>query len=147
MKKVLNITMWALVGVSAFLILALFFNLSDETTLNSWINTNLVWSYILFAITAGAAVISGLLQMIIDPAAAKKSLVAVIGIVVIFGIAYMLSPDEMPRFFGVDKFIEDGTLTLTVSKWIDTGLIVTYILFALTLLATIYWSVVQVFKK
>ena len=147
MKNVLNITMWVLVGFSAFLILALYFNLGNEAKLSSWINTNLVWAYILFAITAGAAIFFGVVQTATNLAAAKKSLIAVAGIAVIFGIAYMLSPNEMPKFLGVEKFIADGTLTLSVSKWIDTGLIVTYILFALTVLATVYWSIAQVFKK
>ena len=54
--KITTIFLWALLVVSAILIISLMVNISDndaDPTMGSWINSNLVWGYILVAIGAG----------------------------------------------------------------------------------------------
>lgn len=149
-EKVLNIMMWVLVAVSAFLMISLIVNISDDDAnpaMSTWLNTNLTWSYVLLIVTVALIVLFGLVQTIGNKEATKSALIALGCGVVIFGISYAMASDEIPQFFGSERFVADGTLTSSVSKWIDTTLIVAYILFGLTLIATVFWSVSHVFKK
>jgi len=148
-KKALKIFIWAVVGITAVLVIALISNISDDdasTAMNSWISTNLMWSYILLILCGIIAVGFGLYQTFTDKEAAKGGLTTLVCAVVIFGISYLFASDNMPVFFGVQKFIDDGTLTLTVAKWADTMIIGTYILFGLTIVATVYSAVANSFK-
>jgi hypothetical protein len=61
-------------------------------------------------------------------------------------ISYLLASDEMPNFLGAQKFIEDGTLTTSTMKWIDTGLIATYLVLGTSIVSIIYASVSRFFK-
>lgn len=150
LEKVLNIMMWVLVAVSAFLIISLIVNISEDeadSAMGAWLNTNLSWAYILLIACSFTAIIFSLFQAFTNKEAGKKGLLVLGAAVVVFVISYGLASDAIPQFYGVEKFVAEGTLTNTVSKWIDTTLIVTYILFGLTLLATVFWSVARVFKK
>ncbi len=147
--KIVTIILWALLIVSAVLIVSLFVNLSENDTdpaMNSWVNSNLIWAYILTAICAGIAVLAGLVHMATDKQAAKGGLIslAFMGGVVI--ISYLLASPEIPQFIGVEKFLNDGTLNESVAKWVDTGLYATYLLLAIAILSIIGMSVVRVFK-
>ncbi|MGE4586239.1 MAG: hypothetical protein AB7D05_02735 [Mangrovibacterium sp.] len=150
LEKVLNILMVVLVAVSAVLIVSLISNISDneaDAVMNGWLNTNLSWAYILLFATGGIAIIASLIHTASNKAAARKGLVVFLAAVVVLVISYSLASDQLPQFFGVEKFVADGTLTTTVSKWIDTTLIATYILAGLTVGATIFWSVKRIVKK
>ena len=61
-------------------------------------------------------------------------------------ISYLSSSSEIPQFYGSQKFVENGTLTPTVSRWIGTGLIATYILSGLAFVAFVWSSVSRLFK-
>jgi hypothetical protein len=52
----------------------------------------------------------------------------------------------MPTFFGAQKFIDDGTVTPSVMKWVDTGLILTYIVLGISFASIIYASVSRLIK-
>ena len=149
LEKVLTIALWVLLAVSAFLIVSLMTNISEndaDATMGAWINTNLTWSYILLAIGAVVAVVFALYNTLTDKAAAKKGLMALVFAGVVLAIAYALSTDVLPQFHGVEKFIAEGTLTPSISKWIDTTLYATYILILLAIVATVVSSVSRVFK-
>jgi hypothetical protein len=47
----------------------------------------------------------------------------------------LLASDVIPQFAGVERFINDGTLTSQVAKMVDTGLYATYILLAIAILS------------
>ena len=149
LEKVLNIVLWVLLAVSAVLVVSLMTNISDndaDPTMGAWINTNLTWSYILLGIGAGVAVIGALYYTFTDKAAAKKGLIAVVFAGVVLAISYLLASDAIPQFYGVDKFVADGTLTNSIAKWIDTTLYATYILLLLTILSILGSSVFRIFK-
>jgi hypothetical protein len=118
----------------------------QDPTMGSWINTNLVWAYILVAIGAGVAIVSGLLNMVTDKKAAKGGLIALGFFAIVAVISYSLASDEIPQFIGVDKFINDGTLTASVARLVDTGLYATYILLGLAVLSIVFSSVTRLFK-
>ena len=58
----------------------------------------------------------------------------------------MMASDAMPTFFGAQKFIDDGTVTPSVMKWVDTGLIATYIVFGISVVSILYASVSRLIK-
>jgi len=147
--RILTILQWVLVTISAILIISLVVNISDvesDPTMGSWINTNLIWAYILLAIGAGAAIISAILHTLTDKKAMKQSLISLGFLVVVTVISYLLASDAIPIFYGVDKYINDGTLTPQISKWIGTGLYATYILLGIAILGMITSSVSRLFK-
>lgn len=146
--KIVTILLWVLILISAVLIVSLMANIGADTdpTMGGWINTNLIWAYILLAAAAGIAIVFALYHMITDIKAAKGGLIALVFLGAVALISYLLSSDAIPQFVGVQRFINDGTLTPTVSKWIDTGLHATYILLGLAILSIVYSSVSRLFK-
>jgi len=147
--KIVTIVLWGLLIISAVLIVSMMVNISEneaDPTMGSWINTNLVWTYILMALAAGIAILASIFHMVADINAAKKGLISVVFLGAVALIAYLLASDEIPQFIGVQKFINDGTLTEQVAKLVDTGLYATYILIGLAILSIAYSSVVNSFK-
>lgn len=147
--KITTIMLWVILGISLFLIISLLSNLETNTTdpgMSTWINANLYWSYVLLGICCAAAVILEFVNTISDKQATKNSLIGLglLGSVIL--VSYLLSDNEIPKFFGAEKFVADGTLTPSISQWIGTGLIATYILSAISVLGIIYSSVSRLFK-
>ena len=148
--RLMTIVLWVLLVVSAVLVVSLMVNINTENdadpTMLGWIDTNLVWAYILVALGAGIAVIFSLMHTFTDAAAAKQGLISLVFMVVVFGIAYVLASDAIPTFVGVEKYIADGTLTPKVSKLVGTGLYATYIMLFLAILGIAGSSVTRLFK-
>lgn len=148
--KLLTIGLWGVMLISAILIISMMVNISSndlDPTMNSWINTNMVWTFILLIAVAGIAVLAAIFQTVTDISAAKKGLLTLGVFLVIAIISYLLASDTMPSFLGVDKFIENGTLTPRVSKLIDTGLNATYILFIVAILSLALAPLMRLFDK
>jgi hypothetical protein len=149
LSRLLTILMWVILAVSAVLIVSMMVNISEnkaDPVMGGWINTNLIWSYILLAAGAGIALLAGILQMVSDLGAAKKGLISLGAIALVAVVAYSLATDAIPQFIGVDKFIADGTLTPSIAKMVDAGLIATYLLFGIAILSIVWSSVSQIFK-
>jgi hypothetical protein len=148
--KIVTIVLWALLIVSAVLVVSLMVNINEEVetdpAMNSWVNTNLVWAYILTAVGAGIAIIAGLVHTATDKKAAKSGLISLLFMGAVVLVAYLLASPEIPQFVGVDKFLNDGTLNESVAKLVDTGLYATYILLALAILSIAGMSVARLFK-
>ena len=149
--KIVTVILWVLLIVSAILIISLIVNIEGDAdnpapTMVSWINTNLVWAYILVALGAGVAVLAGLYHTVTDKQAAKKGIISLVFMGVVALVAYLFASPEIPDFIGVDKFINDGTLNEKVARMVDTGLYATYILIALAILAVASSSVIRLFR-
>lgn len=147
--KIVTITLWVLLLISSVLIVSLMVNISEndaDSTMLSWINTNLVWAYILIAFGAGVAIIAGLMQTVTDKKAAKGGVVSLVFMGVVALVSYMMASSEIPQFIGVDKFINDGSLTEGIAKLVDTGLYATYILLGIAILSIILTPVVRMFR-
>ena len=60
--KIVTIVLWALLIISGILVISLMVNIDEankqDPTMLGWVNTNIVWSYILVAFGAGIAIIS-----------------------------------------------------------------------------------------
>jgi hypothetical protein len=147
--KIVTVVLWALLIVSAVLIISLMVNISEndmDPTMGSWVNTNLIWAYILTAIGAGIAILAGLAKMATDKKAAKSGIIALAFMAGVVLVSYLLASPEIPQFAGVEKFLNDGTLNESVAKWVDTGLYTTYILLAIAVLSIAGMSVTRLFK-
>ncbi len=148
--KIVTIVLWALLIVSAILIISLVVNINEDVKTDpamlSWVNTNLIWAYILVIFGAAVAVLASLFHMFTDKKAAKGGLISIAFLGVVALISYLLASPEIPQFIGVDKFIADGTLNEQVAKLVDTGLYATYILLVLAVLAVASSSVMRFFR-
>jgi hypothetical protein len=143
--KIVSIVLWALIIVSAVLVVSLLANLSESETdpaMLSWINANLVWVYILGIIGAGIAVFFGLLHTVTSKQAAKSGIISLAFMGTVALVAFLLASPEMPQFIGIDKFIADG-LTANTVKLVDAGLIATYILFVIAVISIVVGPVIR----
>jgi hypothetical protein len=147
--KIVTILLWVLLIISAVLVISMMANISEneaDPTMGNWINTNLIWAYILMLIGAGVAIVAGVFHMATDFKAAKKGLISLAFLGAVALVAYLLASDQIPQFTGAQRFIQDGTLTSQVAKMIDAGLYATYILLALAVLSIVLAPVTRLFK-
>jgi NADH:ubiquinone oxidoreductase subunit 6 (subunit J) len=105
-----------------------------------WIDIALYISYILIFICAIAAIVLPLIQSAGDPKALLKSGVGVLAIVVVFGIAYMLSGNEVTEQYRQFGVLEGG------SKVIGGGIITVYLLFFIALAAIVYTEIMSIIR-
>lgn len=147
--KYITIFMWVIIIITAILAASFVANISDnkaDPAMNSWLSNNLIWAYILLILSLVLLIGFALYHMITDPKGAKKGLLSVLFMAVVLLIAYFLASDKLPTFLGAQKFIDDGTITPSIMKWIDTGLIATYIVLGISLLSLVYASVSKLIK-
>lgn len=148
--KIVTLVLWALLIVSAVLIVSLMVNINPEVetdpAMNSWVNTNLVWAYILIAIGAGIAILAGLANTATDKKAAKSGLISLLFMGSVGLVSYLLASPEIPQFVGVEHFLNNGDLNEHVAKLVDTGLYATYILLGIAILSIAGMSVTRLFK-
>jgi hypothetical protein len=133
LSKILNIVLYVLLGISALLGVLFYAGSVDSETL-------IAWCYILFGISAVAAIVFPIITMAKNPAGAKSALLGVVALIIVFVIAYALAGDEMlPKYKG---FIEGPE----ASKRVGAGLIAFYILAVGAIVATVYSGVSKLFK-
>jgi hypothetical protein len=150
-SKITTIILWVLMALSvalfAFMIVSIDDELNPSAKAVQMITMNLNWSIVLFGIAAVVAVVFALVQILGDKTKAIRALVSILILGAVLGVSYSLASSAIPSFFGVDKFVADGTLTENVSKWVGTGLYVTYVLFAGAFLSIIGFGVASIFKR
>ncbi len=148
--KIVTIVLWVLLIVSAVLIVSMMVNIDEanetDPTMLGWVNTNVIWAYILVVFAAAVAIFAGLFHMVTDKKAAKQGVISIVFLGAVVLISYLVASPEIPQFLGVDKFINDGTINEKIVKMVDTGLYATYILLALAVISIIFTSVTRLFK-
>jgi hypothetical protein len=148
--KIVTIVLWVLLIVSAVLIVSMMVNIDEanetDPTMLSWVNTNVIWAYILVVFAAAVAILAGLVHMVTDKKAAKQGIISIVFLGVVILVAFLLASPEIPQFIGVDKFINDGTINEKIVKMVDTGLYATYLLLGLAVLSILFTSVSRLFK-
>jgi hypothetical protein len=148
-SKILQILTWVLMAVTV--VFALIFYMGDVkpetagTRLEEPLITQsfLVWAYILFFVTAGITVVFSIINFIVNPKGGKKTLVSLVGGVLIIVVAYLLADDtvlNMPFYDGKDNV--PSTL-----KFVDTVMFTAYILAGLAFLAIVFSAVSRLFKR
>ncbi|MBN2262892.1 MAG: hypothetical protein JW735_08270 [Prolixibacteraceae bacterium] len=150
-RKFTSIILWVLMVLSVGLFVYMVANIDDESNPGKIavqaITLNLNWAIGLFAIATVVAIVFALFQMFGEKSKAIRALIVLAIFAVVLGVSYSVSSSEIPSFFGVEKFLADGTLTANISRWVDTGLYVTYILFASAFLAIIGFTAVNALKR
>ena len=134
-SKIVSIVSVILLAVSAISGIVTF--LTGE-----YIDWLLIWTYIL----AGGAFFVIIVMSLIGMLNSKKSALTLLGVlagaaIIIFG-AHSLASDVLPTFHGVEEY----NLTLTIAKWVDTSLYVTYLLFGTAILGLAFTAVRESFK-
>jgi len=153
MAKIGKLLTYILLGVSVvsvILMFALMGNVSSnegDPKMDFWLNYNIYWAYVLFIVVCVLAFAFAIYQTVTDKKSAKSGALVLGGFILIGVVSYMLSSDQMPKFLGVESFIESGQLTLNVSKLIDTGLYVTYFLFIVSILSLALTPLFRLFEK
>ena len=140
MKKKLNIMMGILFAVTAALVLSAVISGGAETI----ISLNLIWGYILLIAAVVSVIWAAIKSTITNPAGLKNTLIAVAIVVVVVGVALgiALSHDGLviPNSAGG---VFDNPFELVIS---ETGIIVTYVVAAATLLVTLFGEVRNALK-
>lgn len=144
MNKLIRILYIVLLAASALLGILFYIGgteIDGETPV--FTNQFILWAYILTGIAAVASIVFPVFQMITNPKNAKKSLLGVIALVAVVVIAYFFSSGELMNLKAPElaKFNVSSTL-----KQVDTGIITTYILIGVAIVAMIYSEVANMFK-
>jgi hypothetical protein len=104
-----------------------------------------IGTYIIAGLTLLLVLIFSVSNMFIKPKAAKNALIGIGALVIIIIVSYFLStPDIDPKF--VLDIAENTVVTDALSQQVGAGLIATYILAGLSVLAIIYASVSKLIK-
>lgn len=104
-----------------------------------------IGTYIIAGLTLLLVLIFSVSNMFIKPKAAKNALIGIGALVIIIIVSYLLStPDIDPKF--VLDIAENTVVTDALSQQVGAGLIATYILAGLSVLAIIYASVSKLIK-
>jgi hypothetical protein len=150
-SKLASIVLYVLMAISVVIFVIMFASIDSETdpseNARNLMTMNINWSIALFAIAGILALAFAIVQIVTDKSKAVSALGAIGILAVVVVISYALSSSEIPQFFGVDKFVADGSLTPVISKWIGTGLNVTYILFGGAILSVAGFGTMSVFKR
>ena len=140
MKKLLNIVMGSLFAVTLALVLWAVVSGGSEVAI-SW---NLLWGYTLLVVAVVSVLWAAIKGTITHPAGLKNTLIAVVLVVVVVGAALgiALSHDGLtiPNSAGG---VFDDPFELAIS---ETGILVTYVVAAATLIVTLVGEVRNVLK-
>lgn len=152
-SKILSIILFILLGVSAVFIILLYVGEEVEHVLpsgktklgptNLKLNIALNWAKILILIAAVIAILAQIYHLIFISRNILKPLIILVAFAIFIIIAYALASDEVLELVGYK-----GTDNVPhVLKRSGTGLIMAYILLALTLLSIVYTEVSKLIKK
>jgi hypothetical protein len=133
-NKLFNIILYSLLGLSALLSVLFAVDVVSEGIL-------ILWCYILLGVATVAAVVFPLITMAKNPKNAKNALIGVGGLIIVFGLGYVLSGSE-EIFDANAKVLADGA----TSKLSEAGLIAFYILGAGAIGTIIFSEVSKMFK-
>lgn len=140
MKKMLNILMAGLFVITLALVGWAVISGGSEVAI-SW---NLMWGYALLVVAIVSVICAAIKGTITNPAGLKNTLIAVVLVVVVVGAALgiALSHDGLtiPNSAGG---VFDDPFELVIS---ETGILVTYVVAAATLLVTIFAEVRNALK-
>lgn len=150
-RKFTTITLWVLMAISIIFFILMVVTIDDEknpgATAVANINNAINWAILLFAIAAVIAIVFAVIQMFGQKSSAINALVVLGLMAAVVFISYSLASSTIPQFFGVDKFVADGTLTESISRWVGAGLNVTYILLSGAILSIVGFGAASLFKR
>ncbi|MFA5712797.1 MAG: hypothetical protein WC960_01300 [Bacteroidales bacterium] len=125
MKKLSNYILLLLFGLGLLLTVIFFINQ------DGMLDTYLLYAYILFGIALVLAVVLPLVGMARDPKSLKRTLLALVMAAVLIGFSYLIASGN-PVYVNLTEAPSEFTFRAT-----DTGLILTYILLAVSFVAIV----------
>lgn len=108
---------------------------------DSVLNGYFTLAYIAFGLSLLFAILFPVLQIIANPKAAVRTLIVFAFLVVLWFVAYSLSDNSFSQVQ-----LEKMDTTAEVSKMVGAGLIYTYFIFGMAVVAIIYASISNFFK-
>jgi hypothetical protein len=100
---------------------------------------NLIWAAILFALTVLITLFFAIEYLVTHPQALKGTAISLLAAAVLIVVGYLLaSSDPIP---GAKQEVSS-----TISKWVDVGLIVAYILGGIAIVGMIFSEIYRAFK-
>jgi len=145
--KYLNISLYVMFVISIILVFFVIKNSSENAKLDGSLDTNFYWAYFLLIVGAFGILAFSLYQAFTIKGDSKKMIISIVGLAVIVLIAYLMSSDEIPQFFGTQALIADGTLTPKTAMLTDVGIYTTYILAAISVITLVYTSLSRYWTK
>ena len=141
MKKVINILFGIMMAITVVLVVMMFVGGRDAAG-NPDVNGIIVWTYVLFALGLVAALVSAVYNTFTNPSGLKGTLVSLVAIAVVLGVAYALTDSTTPMNMA-DGTVMDDKLVLGVS---DFSIYVTYFAMAAALVAAFFAEVKSAIK-
>ena len=105
------------------------------------LDAGLYVAYFLFFLAAGAALVLPLISLLKHPKSLGKTGLGVGGLVVLFGISFALSGNELKP-----KWAELGVTTEFNSQMIGAGLTMFYFILIIAIIVMIYSAISKAFK-
>ena len=140
MKKFLNILLGLLFAITAVMVGWAVVSGGNEVAI-SW---NLVWGYALLVGAVLSVLISAIKGTITNPAGLKKTMLAIVLVVVVVGAALFIALGHdgivIPNSAGG---VFDDPFDLVIS---EVGILVTYVVAAASIVVTLYTEVRNLFK-
>jgi hypothetical protein len=133
-SKILQILLYALLAVGALLGILFYTNVISNDMI-------MYWGYILVIITAVITILAPIIYLLFNIKSAVKFLIMAGVMVVLAIIAYAFAGNEFTSLQ-----LEKMKTTAETSTWVGAGLIYTYILALVSILAIIYASISRIFK-
>ena len=134
-NKIVSIISYVLLGISVILGVLFYVHVITEEPF-------IIWAYILLGLAAAITLIFSVVNIFKSKENAKKSLISILLVGVLLLVSFLLASSSIPHFFGS----EDFDITPGVSKFVGTGLYMTYICGALAFLSVIYSEISSAFK-
>ena len=135
MSKFIKYLSYILLGLAVVITIVFFINKEGM------LDTFLGYAYLLFGVAIVLALGLPLLQMVGNPKSFKKVLYNLIIVVVVVGLAYLLASGD-PLATTLPEEPSAATLKIT-----DTGLIITYLLFFVSITAIVAGALVNMVKN
>ena len=139
MKKINNLLLYVIIAITV-IVTAYYFFFGE---MREHVGTLLVWAYVLLGLGVLCLILIPFLNIGANPSSLKKGAINIAFIVVLFGIAYLLSSDTQTA----------ATLAMpdppssTAMKITDTGLFATYLLLVLAVGAILFGTLYAGIKK
>ncbi len=113
----------------------------DDNVTDGIINLGFYTSYVALILCIFFAIIFPVVYIISNPKQGLRALIVLAGLGILLLISWMVAKNNY-----TDVQLEVKEITENTSRWVGTGLIFTYILGGLAILATIYSGLSKMFK-
>ncbi len=140
MPKFLKILSYFLL-ITSFLLGIIFYIVPEEVKKDLMTNVLLYFAYILFLAALIAAIAFPMMNVLDNPKGLKKGLLSIGVVVVVFGLAFLMSSGKP-----IDAVVDPAPSVMTL-KITDTGLIVTYILAAVSIIAIVGGGIINMVRN